>query len=118
MWSACAPQIVPSSLATTDDDAVLVDIGSAVWPEGQATLPIRVTEAVDETPVIDASVSVVTAMSDMPHDNTPVIAIPLGDGVYSADVWFSMQGLWALEVSVARGSNPTPATASLWVSVE
>jgi hypothetical protein len=118
-WLACAPEMVPSSSAVTDDGAFSVDIGASVWPEGAATLPIAVTDLASQTPVIDATVTVVTSMPDMPHDNAPVVATPVDGGGFAADVWFSMQGLWRIDVAMgAFGDEGATAEASLWVSIE
>jgi len=72
-----------------------------------AALSIRVLSASTQEPVINARVTLESAMVEMDMGADRVEARAQGDGIYLANVQLSMSGLWKVHVIVAApGATP------------
>jgi hypothetical protein len=111
-WIACTPDLlVPTAEALTDDGAYVVALPSDTWGQGPAALRLAISNA-DDGPAEGLAVTLQTRMPDMAHENEALMTVEEDGGLYAADAWFSMPGLWLVDVD-ADGSP-----AELVVSVE
>ncbi len=83
-----------------------------------ATLSIQVVSSISQQPVTDAKVILTSTMMTMDMGNEAAEAQSQGNGIYLANVQFSMSGPWQIQVIMTIPGQKQPVSSSFEVGVQ
>ena len=83
-----------------------------------ATLSIQVVSSISQQPVPDAKVILTSTMMAMDMGNETIEAQSQGNGIYLANVQFSMSGPWQIQVTMTMPGEKQTVNASFEVGVQ
>ena len=109
---------------TTADAAVhtyrFTLVGKPTVSAGKDTVQVRLVDAADGKPVLNAVILASKAYmgpQNTPTMTAPVKALPAKDGVYSFEVDLSMAGAWALHLAAKVPDEPNTVLGTINIDV-